>query len=41
MKDVRETVFVFEDALTYEGCANRLLKDTLENLDKYKEITDI
>lgn len=41
MEDVRETVLAFEDALTYEGCANRLLKDALENLDKYKEIIGI
>lgn len=41
MEDARETVLAFEDALTYEGCANRLLKDALENLDKYKETKDI
>lgn len=41
MKDVRETVLAFEDALTYEGCANRLMKDALENLDKYKEPFEI
>lgn len=38
MEDVRKTVQAFEEAMTYEGCANRLLKDALENLDKYKEI---
>ena len=41
MEDVRETVLAFEDALTHEGCANRLLKDALENLDKYKEPFEI
>lgn len=41
MEDVRETILAFEDALTHEGCANRLLKDALENLDKYKEIIGI
>ena len=41
MEDARETVLAFEDALTHEGCANRLLKDALENLDKYKEPIEI
>ena len=41
MEDARETVLAFEEALTYEGCANRLLKDALENIDKYKETIDI
>lgn len=35
MKDVRETVQAFEEAMTYEGCANRLLKDALNNMEKY------
>lgn len=32
MEDVRETVLAFEDALTYEGCVNSLLKYALEKL---------
>ena len=41
MEDVRETVLAFENASIYAGCANKLLKDALDNLDKYKEITNI
>lgn len=41
MENVRETVLVFEEAMTYEGCANRLIRDALKNLDKYKETINI
>lgn len=35
MKDASETVLKFEEAMTYEGCANRLIRDALNNLEKY------
>ena len=38
MKDPKATVLTFEEAMTYEGCANKLIRDALKNLDKYKEI---
>ena len=36
MKDPRETVLDFEEAMTYEGCANRLIRNALNNMEKYE-----
>jgi hypothetical protein len=35
MKDPNETVLKFEEAMTYEGCANKLIRDALNNMEKY------